>query len=66
MRKEIEASGKPLKKGIEETDPTSNIREYSVEPNLKQDLDVSARQDKKANTESKATKGDLSGIKSKT
>ena len=66
MRKEIEASGKPLRKGINEPDPASNIREYSVEPNLKQDIEVSARQDKKANTESKAVKGDLSGAKSKT
>ena len=60
----MEASGKPLKKG--NNDPESNVREHSIQPRRKDDIESSAQQVKKANTESKATKGDPSGIKSKT
>lgn len=54
-----------MKRGHNE--PDSNIREYSVDPRKKEeDIEPPSYHDKKVLTESKATKGDLSGIKSKT
>ena len=62
MRKEIVASGKPLKTGKHEAE--SNVKEFSAQNAAKSDIPPASQ--KKVTTESKKTKAPATGTKSKT
>ena len=62
MKKEIIASGKPLKTGKYEAE--SNVKEFSAQNAAKSDIPAASK--KKVTTESKKTKTPATGTKSKT